>query len=398
MASAGFGKLPPCVSLDVRPFEVHVLGSEVRDFKQLLRLSPVGAATFENSQSVGRRYGIQHEWLINAKDYWLNNFDWRAEEEHINWFPNFTATVNDFSEDKVQLNIHFIALFSEKADAVPLVLYHGWPGSFMEFFPILRILTSKYTRSTLPYHIIVPSLPGYAFSSSPPHGSDFTIEDAALALDSLMRGLGFSNGYIAQGGDLGSSIARYQAANCDSCKGMHVNYSPIARPENADDLPLLDIEREALPRVDWFKEVGAAYAIEHGTRAATIGHVLSASPLALLSWMAEKFLDWSDEDPSLDLILADVTLYWFTETFPRCIYPYRDIQRGDIRAYVSKPSGYSFFPKELMPMPISWVATSCNLVSAVTHTSGGHFAALEKPDELLSDIEGFIKKVLPLSG
>ncbi|KAH8196082.1 hypothetical protein TruAng_009738 [Truncatella angustata] len=400
-----FGKLPSGVRTNPTHFQVHVPDQKLRDFKQLLRLSPVAVATFENSQSVGRRYGIQREWLVKAKDHWLNNFDWRAEEERINSLPNFKMSVNGFNDKNDELEIHFIALFSQNVDAIPLVMYHGWPGSFLEFLPILEILTSRYTPTSLPYHVVVPSLPGYAFSSGPPHGKDFTLVDAALALDKLMSNLGFSEGYISQGGDLGQSIARYQAAFCDGCQGMHINYCPILRPKNADDLPLLKIEKEALPRIQWFREVGSAYAVEHGTRTATIGHALSASPLALLSWIAEKFLDWSDEDPSLDVILADVMLYWFTDSFPRCLYPYRDMEgdqeepriakasgRGDIRAYVSKPSGYSFFPKELMPMPISWVATSCNLVTATTHTSGGHFAALEKPHELLADIEEFVQK------
>lgn len=161
--------------------------------------------------------------------------------------------------------------------------YHGWPGSFLEFLQILDILKEKYTTKNLPYHIVVPSLPGYAFSSGPPLDYDFSVEDAALALDQLMIGLGFA-GYFAQGGDIGASVARYQASKCDGCKGMHLNYSPLPRPPNADDLPLLDIEQDALPRGLWFREVGAAYAIMHGTRTATIGHALSSSPLALLSW------------------------------------------------------------------------------------------------------------------
>lgn len=131
----------------------------------------------------------------------------------------------------------------------------------------------------------------------------------------------------------------------------------------------------------------SAYALEHGTRTSTIGHALSASPLALLAWIGEKFLEWSDEDPALDTILESVSLYWFTHTFPRCIYPYRGLTGDDERprigkmkgmgrkmTYVAKPSGYSFFPKELMPIPVSWVATTANLVHSKVHTSGGHFA------------------------
>lgn len=159
---------------------------------------------------------------------------------------------------------------------------HGWPGSILEFTQILDILRERYTPATLPYHVIVPSLPGYAYSSGPPLDYDWTIADSALALDKLMIGLGLS-GYVVQGGDIGSHIAGYLGAHCDACKGMHVNMRPV-RPKNANELPLTDIEKKAWPRNDWFLDVGSAYALMHGTRTATVGAALSASPMTLLSW------------------------------------------------------------------------------------------------------------------
>ncbi|CAK4034020.1 epoxide hydrolase [Lecanosticta acicola] len=390
---ADYSKLPAGVKLQVKPFKAHVDEQKLQDFETLLKLSPVAPANFENSdKSVERRYGVPRDWILNAKDHWLNKFDWRKHEDHINSFPNYTAQVKD--DVGYDLDIHFVALFSEKQDAIPIALYHGWPGSFLEFLQILELLKSKYSPKDLPYHVIVPSIPGYAYSSGPPLDYDYSIEDAADALNNLMVGLGFGSGYIAQGGDLGSFVSRHQAATKDSCKGMHLNFSPIPRPKNADDLPMEKIEQTSIGRGIWFREVGAAYSLEHGTRTATIGHCLSASPVALLSWIGEKFLEWTDEDPSLDHILESVTLYWMTDTFPRCIYPYRGVTsgRGRERPYVEKPSGYSFFPKELVPMPKSWVATSCNLVSASVHETGGHFAAMEKPKELLADIEEYVQK------
>ncbi|KAK0624542.1 Alpha/Beta hydrolase protein [Bombardia bombarda] len=402
---ADFGKVPGTATLDVVPFKAQVEEQKLQDLKLLLKLSPISPPTFESSGLVNRRYGVPRDWLVNAKAYWLDKFDWRKHEDYINSFPQFTARVKDFNDAKIELDIHFVALFSQKKDAIPLVLYHGWPGSFLEFLAILDLLRTKYTPDTLPYHVIVPSLPGYTYSGGPPIDSDFCVQDASLALDKLITGLGFK-GYLAQGGDIGSRVARFQAAGCDACKGMHINFQSMNPPPNADDLPILDIEKQSLSRGSSFREVGRAYAIQHGTKTATIGHVLSSSPLALLSWISEKFLDWSDEDPELDAILASVTLYWLTETFARCIYPYRDIAGSKERPrissvigvphpppYVSKPSGYSFFPKELLPTPISWVGTTCNLVSSASHTAGGHFAAMEKPAELLADVEEFVTKV-----
>ncbi|KAK4498908.1 hypothetical protein PRZ48_009418 [Zasmidium cellare] len=400
---ADFSKVPSSVTLDLKPFKAHVDEQALQDFKQLIKLSPVGPRTFENSGLHGSRYGITNEWLVKAKDQWINRFDWRKHEDHINSYPNFTARVKDFNEAGHALDIHFIALFSQKKDATPLLMLHGWPGSVLEFTQILDILKEKYTPATLPYHVIVPSLPGYAYSSGPPLDSDWAVDDSALVLDKLMTGLGLTD-YIVQGGDIGSHTARSMATNCSACKGIHLNMC-VVRPKNAAELPLLDIEKKVLSRNDWFMDVASAYALMHGTRTATVGAALSASPMALLSWISEKFLDWSDEDPSLDFILADVSLYWFTETMPRCLYPYRGdsgddehpriariSKRGFERPYISKPSGYSFFPQELMPIPISWAKTACNFVSTVAHESGGHFAALEKPHELLADVEEYIKK------
>ena len=119
------------------------------------------------------------------------------------------------------LDIHFIGFFSERQDAIPIVLLHGWPGSFLEFLPILSIAKGQYTPSTLPYHFIVPSLPGYAFSSHPPLNKDFRIEDIARFVNQLMLDLGFGSGYVVQGGDIGSKVSRVLAAEYDACKAVH---------------------------------------------------------------------------------------------------------------------------------------------------------------------------------
>lgn len=119
------------------------------------------------------------------------------------------------------LDIHFAGLFSERADAIPILLLHGWPGNFLEFLPILSILKSQYSPSTLPYHFIIPSLPGYAFSSPPPLNRDFRIEDVSRVMNQLMLDLGFGTGYVVQGGDVGSKVARVLAAEHASCHAVH---------------------------------------------------------------------------------------------------------------------------------------------------------------------------------
>lgn len=179
----------------------------------------------------------------------------------------------------------------------------------------------------------------------------------------------------------------------------------MTRPPNADSLPLSDAEKKAQSHRNFVSQ-GSAYAMEHGTRTATIGLVLSSSPLALLAWIGEKFLEWTDpkQQPSLDVILESVTLYYLTDTFPRCIYPYRngfgskrnpDASMPGAKTFHAgkKPMGFSWFPYELIPTPRSWTELSTdNLVFYKEHEKGGHFAALEGPGVLWGDVEEFVKK------
>ncbi|KAF4980691.1 hypothetical protein FZEAL_3359 [Fusarium zealandicum] len=400
-----YAKLPTDTTLGVRPFEAHVSEEKLQQFKKLLELSPVAPAVFENTNA-GRRYGITRDWINNARDVWLYSFDWRKHEDRINSFPNFKTSVKDTEGNTIE--IQFLALFSKRVDAVPLAFFHGWPGSICEFLDILDILKEGYSPDDLPYHVIVPSLPGYTYSSSPPVEIDYEISVAAGALNNLMVSLGFGSGYLVQGGDLGSFMCRLLVMNYDACKGMHVNMMGIPPP---DDLEKDEQEERALQKVAEFMDTGNAFALEQGTRPATIGLVPSASPLALLAWIGEKILEWTDEDPPLEKILETVTLYWLTETIPRCIYHSRGMggsnetpkiaRTSEITKltplklpFINKLCGYSLFPHEIFPVPKRWAAMTCNLVSYNEHGHGhgGHFAAMERPHELLADVEEYIKK------
>lgn len=286
-----------------------------------------------------------------------------------------------------------MALFSSKPDAIPIAFFHGWPGSFLEFLPLLELLRKQYTPETLPYHIIVPSLPGYALSSDPPLDKDWKVVDTSRILHKLLLSLGFgASGYLVQGGDIGSSISRIIAATYDECKGMHLNfmYTKDIHTKAKSDEVLSEQEQKGVKRMEEFKTVGSAYALEHGTKPSTIGLVLSSSPIAQLAWIGEKFLAWSDPatSPSLNTILADITLYWLTGCYPTTIHPYRDSRQT---LYVDKPVGYSYFPYELAPVPRAWAEQTGNIVFFRSHEKGGHFAALERPETLWVDVEEWAK-------
>lgn len=315
-----------------------------------------------------------------------------------------------------------MALFSKRPDALPLVCLHGWPGCFLEFLPVAKLLQSKYTPETLPYHLIVPSLPGYTFSSGPPiNKEEFTTYDVSCIFRKLFTRLGFdSTGYVVAGGDIGSRVARALAVDDESCIGCHLNF---CFDFNMRDFPrqgLSTEETHRLTRLDTFLSTGAGYAQMHATRSATIGFVLSSNPVALLAWIAEKFATWTDTttaaavaatggpttpDNITTTILTFVTIYWLTDTFPRSIYPYRNDfspnenvpSHGDSlrwRIPAGKPFGFSHFPHEILPVPRAWVERTGEVTFWREHDAGGHFAALEVASTLLGDLEAFMEDVV----
>ncbi|KAJ0343736.1 hypothetical protein COL154_008601 [Colletotrichum chrysophilum] len=385
-------------TLETRAFRLSTPPEALQELRDLVRLSKLGPRTYENSYA-GGKYGVEYEWMAEAKERWADGFDWTAVEARVNEFPNIKAKVVD--DDGATYSIHFIGVFSQRKDAIPLMCIHGWPGSFLEFIGFLSALKAKYTSENLPYHVIVPSLPGYGFSDSPPVDRDWTLQDSARLLHKLMEGMGFEGGYAVQGGDIGSYTARIMARTYDSCKVLHLNFCAMTCPEEAADTPLEAYEREALERSDKFVKFGTALITDK------------------LGRIGEKFLTWTHETPSMDEILASVTLYWLTQTFPRGVYPYRQeviddthgsmtdaecrrvIKDGakrymfhpDPKYYCEKPMGYSWFPYEIVPVPKAWAATTGNLVWYRSHEKGGHFAALEQPEALLDDVEEFLKQV-----
>ncbi|KAJ5924110.1 epoxide hydrolase [Penicillium verhagenii] len=390
--------LPPKNPANLRPFEFHIPESEAVGFKTLLKLSKIGPATWWNQQN-NSQFGVSREWLIKAKETWLTSFDWRNHEDYINKFPNFKIAVQDL--DIGEMDIHFAALFSAKHDAIPIIFMHGFPSSFADFLPMMDLLADKYTPETLPYHIIVPSLPDYGLSGTRAQNTEMTLERSARIMNQLMIDLGFGSGYIAQGGDLGSLLARIMSAEYEQCKAFHLNMlvlDPGQAVPSSDSLT--SEERHHLKRTEEWRLTGMAYALEHGTRPSTAGLAISSSPLALLAWIGEKLMEWTDPRKpfSLDQILATVTLYWFTGTFSTSLYHATAAMRylGNTAFPISKekPLGYSWFPYDLVVFPRSWAQEIYpKMVCYKSHSNGGHFPCLEEVEEFVEDIEAFVEKV-----
>jgi microsomal epoxide hydrolase len=217
-----FGLLPASINRKPEPFTLNVSDEDLSEFRDLLKLSKIGPTTWWNRHS-DHRFGVSHEWLTQAKETWLSSFDWRKHEENINRFPNFKIGIED--SDAGQIEIHFAALFSKNPNAVPVLFLHGYPGSFVEFLPMMQLLADKYTPETIPYHIVVPSLPDYGLSGSASKDVEMTLSRAARIMNQLMTELGFGTGYVAQGGDLGSMLVRILSVDYEACKAFHGSYS-----------------------------------------------------------------------------------------------------------------------------------------------------------------------------
>ncbi|KAM5527877.1 epoxide hydrolase [Fusarium oxysporum f. sp. phaseoli] len=399
-----FGTIPHSATGTPEKFSLHVSDSQIQDFRISLAASKVGPETWYNSHET-TRFGTTRTWLAGAKEAWLK-LDWREQEKRINSFPNFKISIKDTGVGPT--SIHFVGLFSTKEDALPLLLLHGWPGSFLEFLPLLDILKTKYTPETMPYHVIVPSLPHYGLSDGPAD-VELTMEIAARLLNQLMLDLGFGTGYVVQGGDIGSFLARILSATFPQCKAFHVN---MLAPGSQTEILSLDNstqeEQQHVDRMFKFTASGSSYLLEQGLRPSTIGLVLSSSPLALLAWIGEKFIEWPDHRFPLpiDTILTMASFYWYTDTFPRSVYPYRSIAGAvtsnaifTVPTSKEKPFGYSVFPSEIMLLPQAWAKEVFpNLVFYRRNDKGGHFAALEQPHLFLQNVEDFLTKVKPIVG
>jgi len=376
---------PSSATLKPEPFKVKIAEEKVVELKALLKSAKLPKATYETKLET-REYGVTGSWMEKALPYWRDIYDWSKSEERINQFPHYKVAIPDAKG--FDYSIHFIAVLNKDPNAIPLMLLHGWPGSFAEFLALIPLLA----ESTSPaFHLIVPSLPGFGFSSGPPLDRDIEpLKDVSYLMNKLMTGLGFSS-YASQGGDLGSFISRALAQTYpESCKAYHVNMAITSPPEGYDFAKAPEKDKVILARGKKWQENGQAYGNAHGTRTSTITHVITSSPVAMFAWIGEKWLEWTDKDPSLNTICENISIYWLTETYGTTLYFYRAFSKGGVSARPGHtgevPFGYSLFPKEIFPVPKSWAANFGNLQYFKEHDNGGHFPATELPEVLAQDL------------
>ncbi|KAL4251319.1 peptidase S33 family protein [Abortiporus biennis] len=382
------------------PFTVNIPNEEVERMRRLIQDTRLPEEPFVPEASWD--FGVDLKWLKEMKDKWVNEFDWKKVESDMNQFHHYTVPIEG-------ITLHFIHEKSARDDAVPIVLSHGWPGTFWDFHKILKSLTDPPSNHPA-FHVVIPSLPGFGFSSPPP--KEWTMADNARVINVLMTGVLGYDSYMAQGGDLGGVItANLGTPKFPACKLINLNGVGFPPPFTALlTLPLFlfptsfrkwiyskiysEEERDDFYRSIQFLKKGFAYFLQQATRPMTIGYALYDSPIGILSWIGEKFPELMDPDVSPSLthdILTTISIYYLTRTIHTAALPYLQNFQSVQDPIVTKPYGLSRFPHDVFMLPISWIhAKFKNLVFVRRHDHGGHFPALEVPDLLVGDLREMI--------
>lgn len=376
------------------PFEIRVPDADIEDLKARL----ARARLPEQIPGTGWEYGTNAEYLRELLDYWRTEFDWRAQEAALNQFDQYMTTIDG-------VPIHFIHQRSSNPNAIPLLITHGWPGSFVEFRKLIGPLTEPQNyggRAEDAFHVVIPSLPGFGFSGAP-QVRGVNPEHMAHTLATLMERLGYSR-YGLQGGDWGGIISRIHAHQYpDRVIGLHSNFVLANPPQEAavrDAVPAQEMAAREARQAFMANEVG--YQQIQGTKPQTLGVGLNDSPAGLASWIVEKFHGWSDIDQqsvdgldakfTKDEILTDISVYWFTGSITssaRIYFENRNVPMKVPLGYVSVPTAGAIFPKEIYLTPRAWAEANYNIVRWTAMPRGGHFAAMEEPQLLLDDIRAF---------
>ncbi len=381
----------------IEPFEIAVADEVLDDLRRRLKAVRWPGAPAD----VAWQYGANPDYMKALVAYWIEGYDWRRAEAELNRFDHFIAPLWD--DEFGDFRIHFVYETSGVEGATPLLLSHGWPGSFHELLGIVGPLAhpgDHGARGAPAFDVVVPSLPGYGFSSAPsrPMGPRAI---ARLWRKLMTEGLDYER-FAAQGGDWGSVISSWLGYDhADAVGAVHLNMIAFRPWLGEGAAPLSADEREWVRRVKGRLRREGAYQRIQATKPQTLAFALTDSPVGLAAWIVEKFHGWTnapaETEPSftMDELITNVMIYWVTGTINTANWIYRAFpEEGlgpDENRRVEVPTGFALFPKDLFPpCPDSWLERAYNLVHRTDMPQGGHFAALENPDLLVADIRTFL--------
>jgi epoxide hydrolase len=369
-------------SVPLEPFPIAIPDAQLDDLHRRL----VSARWPAEIDDAGWDYGTEQGFLRSVIDRWLNGYDWRRTESDLNGWGSFVTTA-------AGQRVHLLHVRSANADAIPLVLIHGWPGSIVEFLDALPLLRDQF-------HVVVVSMPGYGFSG-PTRERGVDVAKVAAAVADVMAQLGYDR-YVAQGGDWGALVTRHLGEhNAPNVVAIHTNMLFAMPPEGASDV-MAGVTEDELARI-----VSSAGKVEHGTaymdiqstRPHSLGYGLDDSPLGLAGWILEKFNAWCDTREGMpirtDRLIDNLMLYWLTGTGTSAARLYYESARAGNSALsswdgrVDVPTGYAVYPGELLQTPRVWAEKRYRLVHYAVQDRGGHFAAFEQPQLFAADLNAY---------
>ncbi|QFG03907.1 epoxide hydrolase family protein [Tepidiforma bonchosmolovskayae] len=373
--------------MSIRPFTISVPGEVLADLRERLARTRWP----EQLPDAGWDYGANLAYIRELCDYWANGYDWRLHESHLNRYPGFLAEVDG-------VDLHFWHITSGNPSAIPLLLVHGWPGSIFEFnFIIDRLVHPEAHGNSAAdaFDLVIPALPGFGFGGKP-RERGWGISRIAAAFHTLMtRELGYRR-YGVQGGDWGGIIsAKMASAYPESVIGAHLNFLFVQPPPNPTEE-----DRKYIAARDAFQANETGYSLTQGTKPDSLTLAQSDSPAGLAAWVVEKFHTWGDvgsnieETFSKDVLLTNLMFYWAPNSVAssaRIYYEARRDPAGFVYPRVEVPTGVAVFPREPWRVPRHWAEQRFNIVHWTEMPRGGHFAALEQPALLASDIIAFFR-------
>lgn len=379
----------------ITPFRVDIPQADLDDLTaRLERTRWPDAETTDGSWD----QGMPLDRARALADYWRDRYDWRRAEALLNAFPQYTTPLDGPGGG---LDVHFLHVRSPRADAMPLLLTHGWPGSVMEFHKVIGPLTDPEAHggsAVDAFHVVCPSLPGFAFSGKPTT-TGWGVPAIARAWHQLMGRLGHDR-YVAQGGDWGAITTTRMGVDApEGLAGIHVNM-PIVGPDPDTMDDLTPAEQSALEGMQYYQQHDSGYSKQQSTRPQTLGYGLADSPVGQMAWIVEKFHRWMDcdGDPETvltrDELLDNVMLYWLTDSGASSARIYWESFGSVSSDPVHVPTGISMFPKEIFRTSRRWAERRfTDLVHWREHDRGGHFAAFERPDVFVDELRDCFRRL-----
>jgi pimeloyl-ACP methyl ester carboxylesterase len=341
--------------------------------------------------------GVPVDYLRDLVDHWAGGYDWRAQEARLNEFPQFVTGIDG-------LDVHFLHVRSPEPDALPLILTHGWPNSFVEFVDLIGVLTDPRAHGADPahaFHVVVPSVPGFGFSQAPPQ-TGFTVDRVARMWAELMARLGYER-YGTQGGDLGAYIAPAVAAvDPEHAVGVHID-GGFGFPTEADVPDMNDAERAEWQMMQQWMSGGVDHHALLRAAPQTFAYAWNDSPVGLLAWLIHKFKEFSitvdtpEQAIDRDLLLTNASLYWFTGTSGSSSWPMYDRVTLAADGGFAWPKGQNRVPSGVYGGGSALMRRLAERDNKIVHwpegNPGGHFVAMEVPHVHAADIRAFFAAV-----